>query len=258
MPTGSPSGPRGGSSRTPSSTPRPTASPGPCSTLAGLTGDLGRLRADGCLELVGRRDARLKIHGANVDPTEIELTLHEISGVTQAAVVVREREPGDPRLVAYVAAGSGAALTAAEMRRHLKERLPDSMIPAAFVTLPALPASPNGKVDRRALPDPDWSRSAPFVAPRSPMEQVLADMWAEALQTTAVGVSDGFFELGGDSLRAFRLVAAIRDRFQLDVPPVALLAAGTVAEMAVAVMAAQLESLPAADRDRLLEGVDGP
>ena len=223
-----------------------------------LTGDLGRVRADGCLEVVGRRDARVKIHGANVDPTDVELNLYELPGVRQVAVVLRERTPGDPRLVAYVAVGDGPAPTAAAMRRHLRARLPDHMIPAAFVTLPALPPSLSGKVDRRALPEPDWSRSVPFVAPRSPLEQLLADMWGEILQTSPVGVDDGFVELGGDSLLALGLVAAIRDRLQLDVAPAVLLEAGTVAEMAVAVIVAGLEGMPAGDRERFLHDADDP
>jgi len=209
-----------------------------------LTGDLGRLRADGCLDLVGRRDAQVKLHGASVDPTEVELAIQAMPGVRQAAVVVRDRAPGDPRLVAYVAPSAGGGPTAAELRRYLRERLPSVMVPSAFVALSELPSTPGGKLDRRALPEPDWSGTAPFLAPRTPVEDVIARIWAEALDGRAVGVHDAFVELGGDSLRAFALVDAIRERLRLELPATALLAAGTVADMAVMVTAALAGRLP--------------
>ena len=219
-----------------------------------LTGDLGRLRpGDGALELGGRRDATVKIHGARVDLSEIELALQDVPGVRQAAVVMRERSPGDPRAVAYVAPTGAPGPPVEEMRRHLRQRLPGYMMPAAFVTLPTLPSTPGGKLDRRALPEPDWSGAAPFVAPRTPVEELLASMWSEVLSVERVGVDDAFLELGGDSLTALRLVTAIRERLQLDVPPARLLATATVADMAIEVAAALAERLPEATRDRLLE-----
>jgi len=218
-----------------------------------LTGDLGRLSPDGCLALVGRRDSQVKIHGASVDPTEIELALQAMPGVRQAAVVVRERTPGDPRLVAYVAPSRVPGPTTAELRHHLQERLPGFMIPAAFVTLTVLPSTPGGKLDRRALPEPDWTGAAPFVAPRTSVEELLAAMWADVLEAETVGIHDGFLELGGDSLQALRLVARIRDRLGLDVRAAALLGAATVAEMAVVVTVAALaERIAADDREGLL------
>ena len=226
--------------------------PGPGARIY-LTGDLGRLRADGSLDLVGRRDAQVKFHGASVDPTEVELAIQAMPGVRQAAVVVRDRAPGDPRLVAYVAPAAGGGPTAAELRRSLRERLPAVMVPSAFVALPELPSTPGGKLDRRALPEPDWSGTAPFVAPRTPVEGVIAGLWAEALGTRAVGVHDAFVELGGDSLRALTLVDAIRERLRLELPATELLAAGTVAEMAVMVTTALAGRLPDGTHHRLLE-----
>ncbi len=140
-----------------------------------------------------------------------------------------------------------------EMQRHLRQRLPSYMMPAAFVTLAALPSTPGGTLDRRALPEPDWGGAAPFVAPRTPLEELLASRWADALSAARVGVDDAFLDLGGDSLTALRLVTAIRDRLRLDVPPARLLAAATVADMAVEGAAALAERLPEATRDRLLE-----
>jgi amino acid adenylation domain-containing protein len=219
-----------------------------------LTGDLGRIRpGDGALELGGRRDATVKIHGARVDLTEIELALQDVPGVRQAAVVMRERSPGDPRAVAYVAPSVPPGPAVEDMRRHLRQRLPGYMMPAAFVTLPALPSTPGGKLDRRALPEPDWSGAAPFVAPRTPVEELLASMWTDVLSVERIGVDDTFLDLGGDSLTALRLVTAIRDRFELDLPPARLLAAPTISAMALEITTSLAERLPPSARPHLLD-----
>jgi len=218
-----------------------------------LTGDLGRLRPDGCLDLVGRRDAQVKLHGVRIDLAEVELAIQAVPGVRQAAVVVRDRAPGDPQLVAYVVPSTGGGPTATALRRHLHDRLPSAMVPAVFVELPELRSTPGGKLDRRALPDPDWSATAAFVAPRTPVEEVIAGIWAEVLGASPVGVHDTFVELGGDSLRALALVDAIRDRLRLELPAAELLAASTVAEMAVMVASALAGRLPDAARARLLD-----
>ena len=194
----------------------------------------------------------MKIHGARVDLTETELALQDVPGVRQAAVVMRERSPGDPRAVAYVAAASAPGPSVEEMRRRLRPpaRLHDAgrLRDAAHL---AVDSGRQARPPRAARAD--WSGAAPFVAPRTPVEELLASMWSEVLSVERVGVDDAFLELGGDSLTALRLVTAIRDRLQLDVPPARLLAAATVADMAVEVAAALAERLPAATRDRLLE-----
>ena len=214
-----------------------------------MTGDLGRLRDDGSLELAGRRDARIKIHGVAVHPAEVELAVQAMPGIAQAAVAVRTRAPGDPRLVAYVVPVAEGGPSAVELRRHLRDRLPATMLPSAVVFLPALPSSETGKVNHRALPEPDWTQVADYVAPRTPLEQLLAAMWAEALAVDRVGADDGFVELGGDSLRALALVDAIRARLGLELSAGALLAAATVGEMAVLVTGALAGRLPDGARD---------
>jgi amino acid adenylation domain-containing protein len=224
------------------------------------TGDLGRIRADGRLEHLGRRDAQVKIRGNRVEVLEVELALQGLPGVGQAAVVVRERAPGDPQLVAYVVPAPPGGPETAELRRALRERLPAHMVPAAFVRPAALPATPTGKVDRRALPDPDWSALDPertVTAGRTPVEAEIAGLWAAVLGVNRVGIDEAFLDLGGDSLRAARLAAMVADHFQLAVPLAELLRASTVAEMALAVTEALAASLDAGEMDRLLDGGTG-
>ncbi|GAA3169214.1 MULTISPECIES: amino acid adenylation domain-containing protein [Streptomyces] len=172
------------------------------------TGDLVRWRAGGELEFVGRADSQVKIRGVRVEPGEIEAVLAGHPEVAQAAVVLREDRPGDPRLVAYAVTRSRAR-TDQELRRYLADRLPDAMVPAAVVLLDTMPTTVNGKLDRAALPEPD--RSVHTVRePRSPREEILCALFAEALGMPRVGIDDHFFDLGGHSLLALRLLARIR------------------------------------------------
>jgi amino acid adenylation domain-containing protein len=199
------------------------------------SGDLGRLLPDGGLVHLGRKDFQVKVRGHRIEPGEIEVALAEHPAVRDAVVVARDGQDGDVRLTAYVAAGGGQHPTVSELRRFLRDRLPGPMIPAAFVVLEALPLTPTGKVDRRALPDPGQARpavAAAFVAPATPIEQLVARIWAEVLGLDRVGAHDDFLELGGDSLLAARVLARIADALGLDPPRAPLLAAGTVAEMA--------------------------
>ncbi len=222
-----------------------------------LTGDLGRLHRDGGLELLGRQDDQVKVRGHKVVLTEVEQALLALPGVKQAAVTLRERRAGEPKLVAYVAM-TGEPPRPEDLRRALQARLPPHVIPAIFVTLPVLPSTPGGKLDRRALPEPDWQPSAPGTAPRTPLETRLATLWAETLGVDAVGVTDTFVSLGGDSLLAMRLVATICAELQLRLRPSVLLAAATVADMAVEVTAALLEEAPASIRETLLGAAQRP
>ncbi|HVG45647.1 MAG TPA: amino acid adenylation domain-containing protein, partial [Longimicrobium sp.] len=174
------------------------------------TGDLGRWRADGTIEFLGRHDFQVKIRGFRVELGEIEARLLEHSGVREAAVLAREDEAGDRRLVAYVVGPDSVAVDA--LRSHLSERLPEHMVPAAFVRLDALPLTPNGKVDRKALPAPEGDAYARrgYEAPVGETEAALAEVWSELLGVERVGRWDHFFELGGHSLLAVRVISRVR------------------------------------------------
>ena len=176
------------------------------------TGDRARRRADGTLEYLGRLDQQVKIRGFRIEPGEIEAVLSAHAEVREARVTVWEDAPGEQRLVAYVV----GAVEAAELREHLRRSLPEYMVPAAFVVLERLPLTPNGKLDVRALPAPEHTAEAHrYVAPRTPVEEVLAEIWAEVLRVERVGVHDSFFELGGHSLLIMRLLARVRDTLDL-------------------------------------------
>jgi amino acid adenylation domain-containing protein len=172
------------------------------------TGDLARWRPDGTIDFLGRIDHQVKLRGLRIELGEIESALREQDGVTEAAVIVREDNPGDKRLVAYVV---GAASTS-ELKNALKDRLPEYMVPAAFVELDTLPLSPNGKLDRKALPAPVAARDASteLVAPRTDVERLLAAIWSEILGVETLGIDDDFFDLGGHSMLATQVVARIR------------------------------------------------
>ncbi|MFE9749522.1 amino acid adenylation domain-containing protein [Saccharothrix saharensis] len=174
------------------------------------TGDLVRLRHDGVLEYVGRVDDQVKLRGFRVEPAEVRAAVERHPGVRQSAVVVREDRPGDPRLVAYVVGD----VTPAEVRGHVVELLPEHLVPAAVVVLDALPRTPNGKLDRRALPAPAFA--AGDGEPRTPQEEILCGLFAQVLGLPSVGAEDDFFALGGHSLLATRLVGRVRGAMGAD------------------------------------------
>jgi amino acid adenylation domain-containing protein len=203
------------------------------------TGDIGRLRLDGCLEIVGRRDDQVKIRGYRVNPGEIELALAEHPAIGEAAVISAAAPSVEARLVAYIVPRADAVPTPALLRRHLEARLPPYMVPSVFVTMAALPLTPTGKVDRLALPDAPEAesvREGPFVPPTTPTEHRLAEIWAEIFGVTRIGASDDFFDLGGDSLRAAALAAAIETTFGRVLTPMALLRASKLADMAKTIL----------------------
>jgi amino acid adenylation domain-containing protein len=176
------------------------------------TGDLGRLRPDGCLEYLGRKDFRLKIRGYRIQVEEVESALLQIPAVRQAAVAMHKDDHGDDRLVAYVTPATKEIPSVSRMRDSLKKWLPDYMIPSKFMILETLPLNPNGKINREELPAPDMDRpdvGIRYSAPSSPMESVLAKFWSEALGITRIGIHDSFFDLGGDSIIASRIVAGL-------------------------------------------------
>ncbi|HEX4959260.1 MAG TPA: amino acid adenylation domain-containing protein [Thermoanaerobaculia bacterium] len=202
------------------------------------TGDLARWLASGELEHLGRLDHQVKVRGFRIELGEIEAALGSLPGVRQAVVVVRsdgsDRSPGFQRLVAYLVGD----VAAEELRDQLRRRLPDYMVPAAFVTLAALPLTPNGKVDRKALPAPEWERvEGSWLAPRTPVEEVVAGLWAEVLGLERVGVTDHFFDLGGHSLLATRVMSRLRSTLGIEVPLHDLFAAPRLADFAARVEA---------------------
>ncbi|RYF04367.1 MAG: amino acid adenylation domain-containing protein, partial [Oxalobacteraceae bacterium] len=226
--------------------------PDPFSGVAGArlykTGDLGRWRADGTIDYLGRSDFQVKIRGFRIELGEIEAALAKCAGVREAVVLAREDQPGEKRLVAYLIAQDGAALEPAALRAALSASLADYMIPGAFVTLAAFPLTPNGKLDRRALPRPDVAAAVTrdYAAPRGATEEAVADVWKELLGLEQVGRDDHFFELGGHSLMVVSLIEHLRRRgFTVDVRSV--FAAPTLAGMAVLIGAGSnaVDAVPA-------------
>jgi amino acid adenylation domain-containing protein len=197
------------------------------------TGDVVRMLADGTIEFLHRVDGQLKIRGFRVEVAEVESVLGEHASVDRIAVVPREDQPGDVRLVAYAVPSNGAEADGDALRELARRRLPEYMVPSAVVSLDALPLMPNGKLDQAALPVPEEaSASADYVAPSSPTEEGIAAIWAEALGVERVGVNDDFFELGGHSLLATQVIARIRSAFGVQLPLHALFTAPRVAELA--------------------------
>ena len=217
--------------------------PHPCSLEQGArlyrTGDLGRLRADGAIELFGRRDTQVKIRGMRIELGEIEMALRSKWGQIQnCAVMVREDEPGDRRIVAYLACDEIGMPAPEALNTGLAECLPTYMIPSAYVELKSLPLSANGKVDRNKLPACDDGRAEivrGFVSPRTLSEEMLATIWVQVFNIPRVGVYDSFFALGGHSLLAFQLVAKIREVFELDISLQTLFINPTIAGLATAI-----------------------
>jgi aspartate racemase len=213
------------------------------------TGDRVRWRPDGMLEYLGRLDRQLKVRGFRVEPGEVETALAKHPRVVEAVVLAHEVRPGEPRLVGYVVPPRGATAPGAEeLREFLNGRLPQYMIPSALVVLDALPLTANGKLDRRALPEPDGKGavvSGGYTAPRTEVEERLALMWAEALGLERVGIHDNFFELGGHSLMATGLFSRIAAEFERSVPLAILFRAQTVSELAaILVEAPDLDPRP--------------
>jgi amino acid adenylation domain-containing protein len=222
------------------------------------TGDLGRMHPDGCLECLGRKNARVKIRGHGVDLIEIELTLHGIDNIKEAVVVAHENRAGYPYLVAYVVPVTFPAPTTMTLRQALAQTLPDVMIPSTFVVMGALPRTTAGKLDRQALPAPGHPRRDPYrpiTLPRTPMEATLAGIWSDILGHEHISVYDHFYELGGDSLQAMRIMARVRKTFNADLDLQALLEAPTVADMTLSIIQCLLAKMAPPALQRLLEGV---
>jgi acyl-coenzyme A synthetase/AMP-(fatty) acid ligase/aryl carrier-like protein len=205
------------------------------------TGEFGRFRTDGNIDFVARSESRVNIRGHRIELGEIEMALNGHPAVRESVIVVRGDIP-DEVLVAYVALKQGQSTRADDLRNAVKAQLPDPMMPSTFVVLDSLPRTPNGKIDRQALPLPEQRRSdlkEVFVAPRTPTEEWLAELWAHLLQVERVGIHDNFFELGGHSLLAMQFVNRLRNKFEVELPLRALFDNPTIEGVALEVIKIQ-------------------
>ncbi len=221
------------------------------------TGDLGRWLADGTVEYLGRNDFQVKIRGFRIELGEIEAKLCGCSGVREAVVIAREDVAGDKRLVAYVLP-TDAELSVAALRSELAALLPEHMLPAAFVQLASFPLTPNGKLDRKALPAPDASAvlARAYAAPQGAIETAIAAIWQDLLGLERVGRHDHFFELGGHSLLAVRMTVRMREAFDVDVPLRSLFEHPVLSRMSDAVVSLQLTLFPDEEIERLQDELD--
>lgn len=212
------------------------------------TGDLARHLSDGAIEYLGRTDFQVKIRGQRIELGEIEACLRKQSNVRDCVVVAREGTPGYQRLVAYVVARQAAPSTA-EMKEHLSQQLPQYMVPSAFVFLKALPLTSSGKVDRKALPAPEHSdiQKATYVAPRTPIEEVLAELWQTVLGIEQVGIHDNFFDLGGHSLLVTQVAYRISADIGVDIPLADMFTSPTILECSILVSDALLSTMDQAE-----------
>ncbi|HEX8472817.1 MAG TPA: non-ribosomal peptide synthase/polyketide synthase [Pyrinomonadaceae bacterium] len=204
------------------------------------TGDRGRYLPDGQIEFLGRLDHQVKVRGYRIEMGEIEAVLAKHEDVEEVAVTAYEVAPGEKRLAAYLVFAEGREPTRAALRDFLKERLPEFMLPSAYVPLASLPLLPNGKVNRRALPAPDQHRAdvGSFVAPRTPTEEIMCNIWMDVLNISEASITDNFFEIGGHSLLATQVISRIREAFRCELPLRSLFEEPTIAELS-----RQVESL---------------
>ena len=224
------------------------------------TGDLARLLPGRDIEYLGRIDHQVKVRGFRIELGEIESVLCAHLAVREAIVIAREDTPGEKRLVAYLVA-SGPAPEVRVLREHLKKKLPEYMVPAVFVFLPALHLTGNGKIDRKALPIPEQNRpeiAADYVAPQNETEKILAEIWCEVLQLKRVGMRDNFFELGGHSLLALKVISRIRQQFGFDAPLSVVFETSNLDDLATKLSQLQLATIDQDELARLLEEIETP
>jgi acyl carrier protein len=213
---------------------------------------MGRMRSDGCLEHIERKDFQVKIRGHRVDVGEIESTLNSYAGIKEAVVTARADPAGDLGLAAYIVPAQTPAPASSELRRFLRGILPDYMIPSAFVMLNALPLTPNGKLDYRALPAPETLRpelEAAYVAPETAIEQQIAVVWQEILGLEKVGLDDNFFDLGGNSFLLAQVHSKLQELFEKSIPIVQMFGKPTISALTKYLSAPRAEptSLPVED-----------
>ena len=233
----------------------------PCGAMQRLyyTGDLASMLPDGCLVYEGRKDFRVKIRGYGVELAEIENALEKHLRIKEAVVLASRTESEEASLIAYFTCHEQPPPSVSELRSYLKAKLPDYMIPSAFVGLDTLPLTLNGKINRPLLPKPDGSRpvlDTPFVAPKNAIEERLANIWAELLKIEKIGIHDNFFDLGGHSLAAFRVISRVIQTFQLELPVKALFDAPTLAEMAAIIEQNQAKWANETELTQLLREVE--
>ncbi|MBC7910680.1 MAG: amino acid adenylation domain-containing protein, partial [Pyrinomonadaceae bacterium] len=226
------------------------------------TGDLGRYLSDGTIIFTGRSDEQVKVRGFRIELGEIESALKEHEGIRECIALTREDTPGDKRLIAYLVAATpeGSTLNTSELRGFLKARVPEYMLPSAFVFLEQLPLTPNGKVDKKALPAPDLERpelETAFVPPETPTEQRLAVIWTGLLGINRVGLFDNYFELGGDSLLATRLASQIRKVFEVELPLKDLFQHPTLAELSAIIEEAVMTQMEEMSDEEVEESLQG-
>jgi acyl-CoA synthetase (AMP-forming)/AMP-acid ligase II/acyl carrier protein len=214
--------------------------PHPYSSFPGArmyrTGDIARYRADGTLEWMARKDHQIKLRGYRIELGEIEAVLRQQPHVQEAVVMIRDEGVGDQRLVAYVRLEPGHPFDQAGLRESLQKILPGYMMPWVFVGMEAFPLTPNGKIDRKALPAPDGAdltQGASYVAPRTVLEEIIVEVWKEVLKVERIGIHDNFFELGGHSLLATRVIARLRNVLDLDIPLRSLFEYPVIARLAM-------------------------
>ncbi len=225
------------------------------------TGDMARMRPDGSIEFVGRADEQVKIRGFRIELGEIEAALRSHSSLKEAVVAAREDASGRKKLVAYFVPRADANPNVGELLTFLKTKVPPYMVPSAFVRLETLPMTPAGKVDRHALPEPGRERpdlGSQFVGPRTPMEEIIAQIWGQVLGLDSVGVDDNFFDLGGHSLLATQVIAQIRETLQMDTPLASLFMFPTVAALAEHLADVSIESQPVLPMATLAKGEQLP
>jgi acyl carrier protein len=224
------------------------------------TGDLGRYLPDGRLEFLGRIDTQVKVRGYRIELGEIETVLREQPGVKEAVVVTWQESPQDEaRLAAYVVLEDSAEDSTKELRNGLKTRLPGYMLPSVFTFLEKFPLTPNGKIDRKALPAPTnqaTSQDVPYVAPTTPVEEQLAAIWKEILKIEKIGIHENFFESGGTSLTATQVISRVRSEFHVEIPLARIFEASTIAEYAELIMQARFEQMDDDTLAQLLAGLD--
>jgi amino acid adenylation domain-containing protein len=199
------------------------------------SGDLARYAVDGSIDYLGRADHQVKIRGFRIELGEIEAMLGQHEAIRHAVVIARQEGDGDKRLVAYLVGGGAGVPSTSDLRSYLKERLPEHMIPSAFVTLESIPLTTNGKLNRGALPAPEASRpelGADFIAPRTPIEELLGELWVELLGVERVGVHDNFFDLGGHSILGTVMISSLRKKANVDLPVRSIFELPTIAELA--------------------------
>jgi acyl carrier protein len=224
-----------------------------------LSGDLARYQEDGKIEFLGRMDEQVKVRGFRIEPGEIEGVLRQHGEVVDAVVGVREDSHGERRLIAWVVGKEGveSGVEAAELRDWLKGKLPEYMVPAWVVKIPELGLLPNGKIDRRRLPEPDGERPelrVAWVGPRTEMEEQLVKIWQEVLPVQRIGVRDSFFDVGGHSLLATQVMARIRDAFHVDLPLRTIFETPTIEVLVGRVVEEELRKL-GAESQQLLAGM---